>query len=334
LFRWRFFGYDLQPNGGDFWAGGVDSSVGSANPLGDGGWHHFALTYDGATLAWYIDGALVASGPASGRLYYVQGGGVAIGRDGDACNGFLPSFRGDIAMVAVYPTALSPSRIMAHYVAASAQPPTAANDAYTATDNGSLTVNAAQGVLANDSAPNVNPLEAVLVSGPANGALGLNADGSFTYTPNSGFVGSDSFTYEAKDTVTGQVSAPATVTISVVYAWSGFLSPVNNPNTVNTGNAGRTYPVKWQLTDANGNFVTNAATGTTVTLATVSCSNLLGDPTDPLEITSTGSTSLRYDSTANQYIYNWATPTTSNNCYRLTVTLPDGVPHYALFSLK
>ena len=43
---------------------------------------------------------------------------------------------------------------------------------------------------------------AVRHTNPANGSLTLNADGTFTYTPNAGFVGTDSFTYTATDAVT------------------------------------------------------------------------------------------------------------------------------------
>ena len=37
------------------------------------------------------------------------------------------------------------------------------------------------------------------MSGPAHGTLTLNADGSFTYTPDANFNGPDSFTYKAND---------------------------------------------------------------------------------------------------------------------------------------
>ena len=57
---------------------------------------------------------------------------------------------------------------------------------------------------------------ALLVSGPANGTVNLNPDGSFTYTPNAGFVGTDSFTYKASD---GKLDSNlATVTITVTEA--------------------------------------------------------------------------------------------------------------------
>ncbi len=51
------------------------------------------------------------------------------------------------------------------------------------------------------------------VSGPANGALTLNADGTFTYTGNNNFNGTDSFVYEVQDGNGG--TAQATVNITV-----------------------------------------------------------------------------------------------------------------------
>ena len=50
-------------------------------------------------------------------------------------------------------------------------------------------------VLANDTDADGDDLTAALLSGPTNGSVVLNADGTYTYTPNAGFVGNDSFTY-------------------------------------------------------------------------------------------------------------------------------------------
>ena len=52
---------------------------------------------------------------------------------------------------------------------------------------------AAPGVLTNDTDVDDDTLTAVLESGPSNGTLSLADDGSFTYTPNANFNGSDSF---------------------------------------------------------------------------------------------------------------------------------------------
>ena len=81
-----------------------------------------------------------------------------------------------------------------------------------------LTVNA-PGVLGNDSDPESAQLSAVLVGGPTHGALTLNLDGSFSYTPQAGYSGPDSFTYSASD---GSLSS--TIIKSMKRAMAGEYS--------------------------------------------------------------------------------------------------------------
>src|SRR5688500_11261947 len=59
-------------------------------------------------------------------------------------------------------------------------------DGYT-TDEDTPLVVAAAGVLSNDIDPELDALTAALNTGPANGSVELNADGSFTYTPGEDF---------------------------------------------------------------------------------------------------------------------------------------------------
>jgi VCBS repeat-containing protein len=92
-------------------------------------------------------------------------------------------------------------------------PPTAQADSYATDEDTQLTVDA-PGVLANDSDPNNDPLTAVKVSDPANGTLTLNANGSFAYTPNAGFSGTDTFTYRANDGAADSNTATVTITVN------------------------------------------------------------------------------------------------------------------------
>ena len=130
-------------------------------------------------------------------------------------------------------------------------------------------------------------------------------------------------------------AATKTVSINVVYTFIGFLSPVDNPPTLNVGNPGRTYPVKWQLKDSNGNYISDLTSFTSLQYTTVGCGAFVGYSADALvEVTATGGTVLRYDATSNQFIYNWQTPSTSNACYVLVLTLKDGTTHVADFQMK
>ncbi|MDO3403157.1 Ig-like domain-containing protein [Mycolicibacterium neoaurum] len=99
-------------------------------------------------------------------------------------------------------------------------PPVARADGYSTMQDAALTVATGDGVLANDTDANGNPITARLVTGPSHGMLALNSDGSFTYTPTAGFGGADSFSYRADDGFAA--SGPATVTLTV--------TPVAQPN--------------------------------------------------------------------------------------------------------
>ncbi|MDG2122461.1 MAG: Ig-like domain-containing protein, partial [Verrucomicrobiales bacterium] len=92
-------------------------------------------------------------------------------------------------------------------------PPDADRDDYTVDPDTTLGITAADGVLDNDSDLEDDTLTARLVAGVTNGTLSLSPDGAFTYTPNGGFIGEDSFTYIANDTQLD--SDETTVTIGV-----------------------------------------------------------------------------------------------------------------------
>ena len=109
-------------------------------------------------------------------------------------------------------------------------PPVANDDAYSTSQDTMLTV-AAPGVLGNDSDPDGDALTANLVSDVANGMLTLSADGSFTYMPDAGFTGSDSFTYVANDGALDSNEATVTITVEQVIVGKVTIChiPPGNP---------------------------------------------------------------------------------------------------------
>ncbi|NJN29417.1 MAG: cadherin-like domain-containing protein [Synechococcales cyanobacterium RM1_1_8] len=92
--------------------------------------------------------------------------------------------------------------------------PVADDDAYSTAFNTPLTVTAASGVLNGDTDPNGDTLAAAIATAPTSGTAALNADGSFSYTPNAGFSGNDSFTYSVNDGNGGSDTATVTVTVA------------------------------------------------------------------------------------------------------------------------
>ncbi|MDB4265198.1 Ig-like domain-containing protein [bacterium] len=102
-----------------------------------------------------------------------------------------------------------------------AQAPFGIDDSYNVPRDGVLTV-PANGVLANDFDLNLDSLESTIVTTTSNGILDLQPDGSFTYTPDEGFAGSDSFTYRVEESAGALSSPPTTVLITVEGTSSSY----------------------------------------------------------------------------------------------------------------
>lgn len=109
----------------------------------------------------------------------------------------------------------------------------------------------ARSVLVNDLIPSGVTATAALVSGPSHGTLTLQTNGTFSYTPNSAYTGTDSFSYKVHDGV--GYGDPQTVEI-VVNASGTQTGPNGNIAPSSTSDAGGSYDSTSDVTVFNGNY--------------------------------------------------------------------------------
>jgi hypothetical protein len=137
-------------------------------------------------------------------------------------------------------------------------------------------------VLANDTSSDSADLTASVDSGALNGSVMMMPDGTFFYTPNVGFSGTDSFTYVAQSSSSSSDSTAATtVTLNVVQAAISLSVTYGAGKTVTvSGTVADAAPGGISvsisgvmsgsaLTDSSGNF---KCTGTVSSLGTITAS--------------------------------------------------------------
>ncbi len=111
----------------------------------------------------------------------------------------------------------------------------------------------------------------------------------------------------------------------------GFYHPVDMGGVLNTVKNGATVPLKFEVFEG-ATELTDTSVVQSLTVTQVACTT--GLPSDAIEITATGGTSLRYDTTAGQFVYNWKTPNMGNTCWDVTLTVVGGTPITAHFKLR
>jgi hypothetical protein len=144
-------------------------------------------------------------------------------------------------------------------------------------------------------------------------------------------VGAKTLTATAYDKAGRTATATHAYTVS---SWTlrGFYAPVDMNGILNTVKGGSTVPLKFEIF-AGSSELTDTAYVKSFTTARITCDpNATSDAVETLA--ATGGTSLRYDTTAGQFIQNWKTPTGVGNCYRATMTTQDGSSLTAAFKIK
>jgi hypothetical protein len=122
-----------------------------------------------------------------------------------------------------------------------------------------------------------------------------------------------------------------TFTIPSAYAFTGFLSPVENLPALNVVTAGAAVPVKFSLQGNHGLGI--FAPGSPAS-SPIACSAT--EPGTIIEQTVTaGNSTLSYNASTDEYVYVWKTDRSwKGTCRMLVVTLSDGTEHQARFRFK
>jgi uncharacterized repeat protein (TIGR01451 family) len=129
--------------------------------------------------------------------------------------------------------------------------PAAVDDVYSSLV-GTVTKDAVHGVLANDTGTSVSVTS---TTNAAHGSVSVDSDGSFTYTADDGFFGTDSFDYTITDSY--GTSATATVTIQIA-AGTANLSVTKTDDTASVV-AGGTTSYSVVVSNAGPSDVTDAS---------------------------------------------------------------------------
>ncbi len=142
-------------------------------------------------------------------------------------------------------------------------------------------------------------------------------------------VGTHTLTATATDNAGRTTTATRTYEVKA-WTTAGFYQPVDMGGVYNTVKGGSTVPLKFEL--FAGSELTDPASIKSLQSQKVTCSGATLE--DAIEAVATGGTSLRYDTTGGQFVYNWKTPTGAGTCYKVTVTAQDGSTISAYFKLK
>ena len=155
---------------------------------------------------------------------------------------------------------------------------------------------------------------------------------SVACTPASGStfaMGTTTVTCTATDASANHSSG--SFDVKVVYTFTGFFQPVENPNTLNVVKAGSAVPVKFSL---HGNFGLGIFAPGYPRSQVVAC-DVASSVNGVEETVTAGSSSLSYDASSDQYKYVWKTDKAwMGSCRQLVVKLGDGSFHWANFMLK
>jgi gliding motility-associated-like protein len=317
--------------------GGVSSPISGVNPqtfsaryrgsvyIATTGSYTFYLTSDDAAYMWIDQAALISPPVTANALINLSNQHSAVMNQATVylaagLHNILMHFgnnNGAAVLKLQYsgPGIASATVIPATAFCSTVQRTVAANDSYTTGLNVALNGTA---LTVNDYNMDGNPLvvNTTAVAAPTNGSVTLNADGTFTYTPNSNFVGSDSFTYQVCNTGSPSVCSQAVVFISVANRVPSFTKGAdqnvnedagaqtisNWATSIDDGDPGISQTLTFNVSNNNNSlFSVQPSINATGTLTYTSAANVNGIATVTVTLSDNGSnTSPSVNITASQ----------------------------------
>ena len=149
-----------------------------------------------------------------------------------------------------------------------------------------------------------------------------------TFTP-----GTTKVTCSAKD-IHDNAAASKSFNVKVVFDFAGFFAPVDTNKVLNGMKAGSTVPMKWRISNQTGGYISDLGIVKAGSPSWVAVPCTAGAVVDDVTEYTAGASSLKYDTTGNQFVYNWQSPKKVGACYQVTVTFIDGTSQSALFRLR
>ena len=211
---------------------------------------------------------------------------------------------------------------------------------WTATDASGNSASASQAFTIVDTTPPTITVPAtltVIVNAPKSvltGSASDIVDASPTLSNDAPSVfppGTTTVTWTSSDASGNVAHATTIVTAHYHVVGGGFLQPINLDGR-SAFKQGSTIPAKFQLTDYNGAYVTNAVAN--LKYAQITGGTIGSDAEGVSTSAATTGSLFRYDMTGNQYIFNLATKGLAKGSYQIKAVLNDGQSIIDTISLK
>jgi len=258
---------------------GSQYTIGPDQSGTEGNWRHLAVTYNDVVgsnrLRGYLNGDPTGF-TANPNLNSTTGRVILGSYWYDVDGNFYDFWDGTIDEVRISDTPRSADWVKAQHLAMTGA---------FVTPGGEEPAPAYANVVANDTDGDGDSLTAVLDGGPSNAlSFTLNVDGSFTYTPNLGFRGVDTFTYKANDGSADSNAATVTITVGCSDSDSDGLCDLEEDADTDLDNDPSTNPGPNTDGDATPNYLDADDDGDgTPTASENADPNSDGDPRDAVD---------------------------------------------------